>query len=291
MPKSEEESPKDKYRLDLNLYPGRDSLDGPSRAEDEKQVLARLAFLEVVTKDQRVVDLWRTWGRYTGLNDSADALGSAIDQLATSAGLEHRGSIRKIYDTGSAAEIAALEESFNPELVDIAEEALAEFGLCLDRVYGFRKQMSDEAISFVRDTLQLSWPWLTLELIECFEYSAVALACGSIISLEAMAEEKEPQERREVINLMRSYRDKVVIRGRVPVDEEAEFQDGVGKNARWFYRNRLCGESIGHIAASDGSDSATIGSGIVKAERLLGLTEEVNEQPNDEQLITRPKVD
>ncbi len=39
-------------------------------------------------------------------------------------------------DTGSAAEIAALEESFNPELVEIADEALAEFGLRFNHILG-----------------------------------------------------------------------------------------------------------------------------------------------------------
>lgn len=112
---------------------------GSTCAKNVKKILARLAFLEVITKDQRVVDLWRIWREYTGLNDSGSALGRTIDQLAVSAGLVDQGQLRKIYDTGSEAEIAAPDERFSADQVEIADEALAAFGLCLDRLYDRRE--------------------------------------------------------------------------------------------------------------------------------------------------------
>ena len=236
-----------------------------------------------------MVDLWRTWGEYTGLNESASALGWAIDQLAVSAGLEHQGQLRKIYDTGSEAEIAVLEERFSADLVEIADDALAEFGLCLGRLFD-RREASDEATVFVRDTLQLPWPWLAAELKECFGDSVVAFASGRVMGIGAWAEEPlAPEVAMEsstlpgeifdqalnrmceslpegIVKPSRSSEEGSDDRGIIPADEEAEFRDGVGKYARWFYRNRLCGESIRHITQSDHYDPATIRRGIDEAE-------------------------
>ena len=232
--------------------------------------MARLAFLEMLTEDKRVVDLWWGWGQSTGVNDSARTLRLAIDQLAASAGLENQESMRKIYEIGSELELEAMEGSLNPELVDIADDALAEFGLCLDRVYSLRKQMSAATTVFIRDTLELTWPWLTLELIKCFEYSALAIGSGSTNPLEKKAERKEAVAS-EGARRRRSHRATAIIRGRLPLDEEAEFQDGVGRCARWFYRNRLIGESIREIAKSDHCDRATVERGISEAEQILGI--------------------
>jgi hypothetical protein len=54
-------------------------------------------------------------------------------------------------------------------------------------------------------------------------------------------------------------------KGKSPDDETTKRQ------VEWFYRHRLCGESINKIARTDLYDRATVRHGVREAERILNL--------------------
>ena len=293
------ETPEYENRIELGSYPVKDALVGSTHAENVKHVLTRLAFMDVMFKDKQVNDLWWNWGDYTGLNETAGNMASVGDQVAEAAGFDNRGYVWELLETGSDDEVSAIDNSLSRELVTAVNTAVNEFIESLDKLPIYTERLANEAIVFVRETLLLPWPWLALELVQCFVYAAWGCVQGRVLRFEGWAEDKEavaPDVEMEyktapgeplghaLERLSESFIEAIekltedgehqsVPRGRIPVDEELELRDGVGKYARWFYRNRICGESIRHIAVSDEYDRATVRRGINEAERLLGLTQ------------------
>lgn len=299
MASPQRETPEYEDRIELGYHPMKDALVGSTHAENVKHVLARLAFMSVMFEDKRVNELWWDWGKYTGLNEAAGKMASAWDQVADAAGVDHRGYVWELLETESDDNVSALENCLGCELVEAANAALDEFVQCMEKLRNHADRLTDEATVFVRDTLQLRWPWLALELIECFGYAVLGFALGRVQRFEGWAEGIEPVApdveieyktvpgeslSQAIERLTESFIEAIekitkpqdhesLPRGRIPLDEEVELQDGVGKYARWFYRNRICGESIRHIAVTDEYDRATVRRGINEAERLLGLTQ------------------
>ena len=250
-------------------------------------------------QDTRVNELWLRWGEYTGLNTVAQQFALVADRLAEAAGIVGRGRLWEIYETGSEQATATIDNCFDAEQVETAISARDDFLKCMSQLPLHANRITDETTIFVRDTLQLPWPWLVLELIEGFVKGVAGLALGQVQRTESWAEYEEPltpdvklqfetlpgetvskaferlcESFGEAMNeLLQPYEEHFLPRGRVPTDEEDELRGGVGKYARWFYRNRLCGESIRHISQTDRFDRSTVKRGIVEAERLLGLTQ------------------
>ena len=295
---SKDEIPNDGHRIELDYFPEKGALAGSTHADNVKHVIARQALIEILIKDERVVDLWWKWGGYTGLNEAAHNLAFAIDQVAVAAGFEDPGSVSVLYETGSDDDVGAFQNSLPLELVEGASAADQIFNECIKQLSRHAKRRLQEAVEFVHGTLKLPWNWLALESIQCFQFALIGFATGQILRHDAWAEEIDPLAPEidvefhgvpgETVSqaldrlsesflkgfneLRQPYKDQSIPRGRVPTDDEAEFNEGVGKYARWFYRNCLCGESIRKIGATDGYDRSTVRYGIDEAERLLGLT-------------------
>jgi hypothetical protein len=169
--------------------------------------------------------------------------------------------------------------------------------------------IAPDVVTFVRDELGLPWPWVAIELCQVLVLEAMGIICGGPwhmtwhVELEDPAApdlrftfEVQPGEtistaHRRFIDEANTFSTRLeeaapaVEVGRVPSDLSHEARDGVGEYARWFYRHRVCGESIRSIAreyhtarshrrAFDACDCRkAVRYGLGQAERLLSLSQ------------------
>lgn len=191
MATSQGDTPESENRIQLGYYPVKDALVGSTHAENVKHVLARLVFMSEMYLDKRVNDLWWNWGDYTGLNEAARNMATSGDQVADAKGVEHRGYVWELLETGSDDEVSTFHDCLSSELVQATNTAINKFVECMEKLPIHTNCLTDEATVFVRDTLQLPWPWLALELIECFGYAVLGFSLGLVHRFEGWAEEKE----------------------------------------------------------------------------------------------------
>jgi len=225
-----------------------DDLIGETQAENDRHVIARYAFLEQLLDDSRVHWLFESWHARLPLD-------------AVSTG-DVDGLFRAVED-GCAFYVP-------------------------------------EAIAFVRDTLALPWPWVAIEL--CFEFQrrtvgnvtgarlqrtvSVGHVAPSVrIVFETRQDESIAQNQARLVDLCCQGLTELEA-GLPPKGYWSRQTDHVTRNARWFYRHKLRGESVRQIAreyhahqtrgreraSGNDDDRATVRAGINETERLLSLS-------------------
>jgi hypothetical protein len=275
---------------DSDFIPIRDALAGKTQADNIRHAIVRSSFFWEFWEDENVLTLLSHWAQATGLVECGIRLACAGDCLAELVGLESRGDLYRRKDL-------KIEEG----QVQEAQETLSEFYTAFD---AFAQEICDlgrsgsvwrEAIDFVL-SLELPYPWLAMELIECFVYATTGFAMGRTFhlrrwfeplqlseitappttlefqtgdaeSVAAALERLQEEFKRARDNLLET----VPPRGRIP----KRTADILKRNARWFYRHKVKGDSIRSIAISELGSSdrrKDVYDGIKSAEELLKLT-------------------
>ncbi|MFQ6029157.1 MAG: hypothetical protein ACE5Q6_16885 [Dehalococcoidia bacterium] len=273
----------------------RDALAGRTEADNFRHAIVRNAFFWAFWDDEKVQALVSHWAKNTGLEACALRLASAADRLADLMGLESRG---ELVNWDDLPDQVTIEEDQVQEAEEIVAEANAAFEAFTHKLSNLdhAADVWPEAVDFVMD-LGLPYPWLAVELIECSLHAITAAALGLTFRLNSWYEPNSPSEISapatsmsfqtragesveealnrlllEVHGVMHNLAEAVPPRGRVP-DRTI---DALEKYARWFYRNRVKGESIRSIAISDFGDAdrrKDVTDGIRRAEKLLDLTQ------------------
>lgn len=261
-------------------------LAGKSEADNVRHVVVRVAFLNEFRQDERVEAVYHEWRVRFGLQPIALELACTLDKLAQAEGLRHRG---ELFDDSQALSDA---EGCD-ELDDRANQL---FDALIGRLGGIDwEDVGSDAIEFVK-SLGLPWPWLAGELLWMFFLEFYGFVTGrefvEEVSVDPVAQVAPPTElqyssrpdetaREALARLLEEVHEVIkrlaepiaeLPRGRVPANLDAEYEDGVGRYGRWFYRQRIRGESINAIARDAHFDRATVRYGLREAERLLGLT-------------------
>ena len=270
------------------IIPVRDALVGETDADNFRHCIVRGAFLREFWVDEKVQSAVSHWGKITGLEECAVRLTCSADRLAELAGLVSRG------------ELWGLEELIvDEDRAREAEEALADVNIASEAFLhrlSHLEQVDDLAVAFVKE-LGLPYPWLAMELIGYTGYAIFGFALGvkfrfdgwyepkphseitaPTISMSFQTRERESVEEAldrlcdEFIETAKKLIEPIPPRGKIPDRTIAALE----RNAQWFYRNKVRGESVRSMAKSHfGSTDRRkdIYDGISRAKELLELTQ------------------
>ncbi len=267
--------------------PLRDHLGGETEADNERHVVARVAFLNRAIQNERFQEVFDAWWRQTGLGDRALILRERLTRLAALAKVEHWSLVSE------ELSLAECEEHEDPQgLVDRADAAVDRFLWAWNSAnWG---ALVDELTRLVRSEWKLSWGWLVAELVEwCAETTLdVALLRISEKTIRyapklsvappiAFHFETQPEETvdQAAIRLLQGFGDTLarleqaceqasLPAGKTTNDETTE------RYVDWLYRHQCCGETIYHIEHNDPYESSrqSIQQGIKRAKKLLSLS-------------------
>lgn len=164
------------------------------------------------------------------------------------------------------------------------------------------RPMVGDATTFVEETLQLPWFWLSWYLVQTYVFQAIRLLYGSNITFSLSLTEPdgsvpamyvpelhipEGTSVSEALTQISQYKHELAkaedeIRQKqaqgLPPGRRNKSDDKmyciVARNTYWFYQNHLCGKSIRELANNawpDKKDRKTVRDGITESRRLLSL--------------------
>lgn len=292
----------------LPFLPVSGTLVGETKADNVRHMLVRIAFGNTFRRDERVEAICHEWGVRYRVEPVAVELAQTLEALAKATDTANRGLLLEkmseldVADDGRTVTVEHGDQegvrfvtglSENQHLIDRVNELADQLGRCFQAIDS--RVLIAEACEFVK-SLGLPWPWLAIEVIESFGYGLSGFTQGQVYKVNHWVEPPDPEvpkltfrfatraeetaaeaANRLLVGVGR-FLDRLsdgvpeVPRGHIPSDYDAELRDGIGRYGRWFYRNRLRGESINAIARGANCDRATVRRGIREAERLLNLT-------------------
>jgi hypothetical protein len=263
-----------------------EALIGKTEADNTRHGVARAAFMNALLKDERVRSLFQSWQTRFGLVGRLRALESVFSLSDFPAALEN--SHDETTDPG-ALQLTA----------DDFERAADDLGDAIRRLPA--ATLAEEAAAFVANTLGLTWAWLALEIVRAFladVWGQPLRRFGRRIqirfevdssppapALEIPAFTTRPGERfgaavERLNEHMRSAFEKLAEAAHQPPLPRGRVRGNDARNAEWFYRVRIRGETVSALAREyharrkhvcSGDDRKTIREGIQAAERVLAL--------------------
>ncbi len=267
-----------------------------------KHAIVRGAFMNALVNDARVLAIFDLWSRHTRIGELAGAAAAALDEVATRAGLEDRA---RLFEDEELVLPRKLDEVAQARL-DQAREDIGTIGARAVKHEG--QNLIDVLTGFAGAQLGLRWAFVPFELARTYWLLVEAHIMGwttvtmtvhadvlpdvqafdtvlerageALLTGKATTGDPEALLERVYQNARGAFEQlRAVPKGRAPKNEGAHLEE----YARWFYRNRVGGESINSIAKDytaahrgpdvTAHDHPTIMNGIAEAERLLNLVE------------------
>jgi hypothetical protein len=204
-----------------------------SLAEVERMEIFRNAFLSLLVQDPRVIARLDQWWQSTGLRDAAQVMAATLDEQAT-----------RVDEQTMRVGVSTIE---------LATEQLA--------------MMSEEYVTFVRDELHLPYGGVVVALFQELGARALAVIYGDGTPGERSSKvyisdppapnfrlrgfrKKAGETEHEIVqrleeNVNAEYArllELCKVQGHVESGRKRTSE--VPRYAHWFYRNRVCGESI-----------------------------------------------
>ncbi len=213
--------------------------------DKESHAIARCAFLEIITsRDRRVHELFE----WNGVMATAREFALIGDRLAVRLGLQHRGELAsKMVEatTGEQFLKTRLQSlSLGPSEQSSVIADLRTYGdgvhACIRRMVG----LEDAAARLVRETWELPWPWLVVDLSNLFCNVVGAALCNRTVRIEFTlpparipeinfkpGPNEAPADSLKRLNrLLSPTFDRRGVRPRVAT---------IARDIEWFYRARL----------------------------------------------------
>jgi hypothetical protein len=227
-----------------------DRLTGKTLGDIVRQYLVRIAFLNELMGDPRVQVRLQQWGERTGLTNAVQRYAAALDKMAQYQGLENRLDHR-VPKTLAISRDCSLEE----------ELALSDVYTAIDRL----DDIAEELANFVGDELGCPWTWLAAELLralyikfweyidpDCQTYADIKLEYPPAPKFNFRFERPAGEDPSKLVEEFLASVEAAIApilrgeipRGKVPTNLQEELDKGVGKYARWFFYNKVCGQSI-----------------------------------------------
>lgn len=243
----------DGLHIDVPLLES-DRLTGKTLGDMVRQYLVRIAFLNELMGDPRVQVRLQQWGERTGLTSAVQRYAAALDMIAQYQGLENRLDCRV------------------PKALPIPEDLFLEEKLALNDVYAAIDRLDDiaeELANFVGDELGCPWTWLAAELLralyikfweyidpDCQTYAYIEPEYPPAPKFSFRFERPAGEDPQKLIEeflarveaAIAPILEEGIVRGKVPSNLQEELENGVGKYARWFFYNKICGQSIRSLA-------------------------------------------
>ena len=216
-------------------------------------------------------------------------MAASLDAIAAALDMEHRS---ELFDPEAHA--SKFSESTLKKLESSIYENRQDMGLVssyLGNLKAFTRKLGNNLVpkpaDFVRDVLRPRWPWVAIELIDCFHRTAWFRAFGQRITRQfsvilpapptKIVFESRPGESLGEAWTRLNSEFLEAARPRISAFKKGKRPGGtetMARYARWFYEARIERKSIRSLAAEYRSSDyrSVIQNGVKEAERLLGLT-------------------
>jgi hypothetical protein len=288
------------WRLDDGADNILNSLVATTQAEMEMHATARVALLNVLLADPTVDELYWRWMHATPFGRAVYEYIEHLSRTAEATGFASAGELLRNLTNAvdSTITIQARDEADAARIARELQVGVAEASRLLDQIIEACKQLEpeplvDESVGLVWDEWQLPWPWLALELVDCWMMRMynIAFNTGSVLEIWVESNEAErpspaiefhfeatPDEAisatfhrflREAIEAVMKPLERAASplpRGRLT--DEAIAARYVG----WWYRKTVLKESVRSIADKEDGKRALVRYGIRQAERWLSVS-------------------
>jgi hypothetical protein len=280
------------------------ALTGTTHADNIRSACARVELLDHLDGDPQFLARLEDWGHRIGLLHATEELARLAEDVAQYLGLEHRSDLWR-----------EREDDPVPQTDDAAaKELLHRFAQTSERwctAIARLDELLEPVCVYVRDELQLNWPWLALEIL----HGLTREVWGHVLGVEMIQTYRlDPPPDPEVSPFEYTFRTRpgetlsaaqqrciaeaneaVAQMHAVPQDTgdvptgrlHKDLEETIRRYTRWFYRHRFRQENPYQIAKTyhperDRKDHPrpfpqcscyrNVLDGIREAERVLGLT-------------------
>jgi hypothetical protein len=260
-----------------------------TETDNYRHLIARAALLNELRSDAKTNSFFEAVAAETGIAAAHEIALKATGDFADLLGIDRS----EIFNTKLWPPTRSKKVEKARVLVgNAAVDAITTFdNELLHRAQPAAKRMVD----FVKEDLKMPWPWLSLELLNIFFGGLVGSLFSQAYKFEYSIKDEAPSiDRRfflkggskaesiaQLDSFYKSIRAEIMGRGsqsRIRVPDEAK----VRRNAVWFYRNQIKGESKMGLAREYhrnnhtgddvcSGDRSTIQVGIAEAKRVLSL--------------------
>jgi hypothetical protein len=265
-----------------------DLLHADAEADMVKHAIVRGALMNALVNNSRVLAIFDEWSRRTGIGGLTVAIAKTLDKIAVSADLDGRASL--FMEGTSLAGVGKADVGEVCQHLAIIGERIVQYdGLTLpDILAGLTFGKFGLRWTFVPFELHRAYCLLVQERIMGWMFEMVThvdvvpeirpvtelLIGESLKGLDAVTVLAKLKAICAAIEGRLSARPRA---GRRPKNDGAYLE----RFAHWYYRHRVCGESVRNIArgysearlgpGNDADDRPTVMHGIAEAERLLNL--------------------
>ena len=286
MKESAGEAPDKPVDFSRPFTPVSDSLAGATHGDNVRHAHARVAFMNELLRDKRVVELFDSWGSRRRLYGAAEVVARAGEALANAMGLNDRSQLLA-HDVRFGD-----DERLLGQVVDFIQKAEEFLRTVPVRMKGLGKAVQ----VFVRETLELPWPWVTIELLDSFSCHLHYIACGQVITREftvplpdlpapkvklSFRTAKGETQRQAATRLVQDFRRvaaKLCADARPAVDRRPRAKGArIRAHARWYYECeiRRPPQSKRSLAKQLGVARSTVQHGINETKKALGAVQYV----------------
>lgn len=270
-----------------------DALAGSDEGENWRHMIARGAFLEALINEPRVLTVFMQWGRQTGILNLANRIAVQADRLAQLLALTHRRDLFLKPITLDASDLSSRTIQALDSQKTALEAACRRFEKAID---DHGKTLLKGAMDMVRRDLELCWPFVAKELLECFFMKAWSHASGVSYERTIWFEPKLLVAHKMTVTftngkdlkreLARAKQEGLALvkrsalpRGVLP----KKTAEAIRRNALWFCRAEIGDVPIPTLAKeyhdkehgdiTCENDAAAVRIGIRETRRLLNLTQ------------------
>lgn len=282
---------------DIPIPPVAGGLLGDTVADMEMHLEARAALLNLLVRDPQVTALYDRWTHETSAGRLGCRLGEHLERTAWTAGFTGTAdlirAIAQSTDDTLSLPLAGADEAETERVYRTLPDLLTESNDLLDAYFAAIEEFDlaplDAAISLLRETWRLPWPWLAWEIGRLWMLWLCNAPFGRVsvvnywLEPNVLGRPAPPIEfatipgesigdalercRKEVVAPLEA----AAAAARLPTGRTAK-PEIVARYTAWWYRKRIRGESIRSIAGKNDDQRKLIRYGIAQAQRWLGMT-------------------